>query len=355
MKEKKILILKMAGIAIASISLSLGSWLLTKRFRTENAEVNFKKQLARDSKVLREEGPKSDSEYVGALIRLGSVKDNIAKEKAIQEVNSGATTYKNAAANTLANFDDDETITALAKLAQDRDGQIRGEAYRAIAHHFSEKRLAVFEQLLANKTLDREERIAIYLSIGNTPFAERLRSNGMQPLLKFASEVNHPSGIAIRAINAAAGIDPRNTTFVELLRKNIKPTGNVTISLLALHHLAAIQDPWLKDHLKDFISAKDLSLRLATLQSIHQLCPKNRWEILEWLVNPAQSGGNLTRVALDEVKLMPGSEAVAFIKRIQEKKYLQSPELFSYLQNLSSALSAPDLKDPCESSGQIKR
>lgn len=347
MKNKNLKKIKIFSISLIAVTLSFSTWLLLKNTFHSNLENDYRKQIAHDAEILRKEGPKNESEYAGALIRLGSMKDKNALTKAIFDARSNSQALKSAAANALGFFDDSDATSTLSKLSEDPDTQVRIQAFRALGNHYSEIRYSILQNSLSRNQLEIDEKVAIYQGLSKGPISEKLRATGIQDLLKYASSSNEPSGASIRALIAAVSLAPKNQQLIEFLRKNSKPAGNLNLSVFAVRHLSAIGDPWLKDHLNDLITTQDLPLRIATLQSIHLVCPRDRWEIIESLMKTGKEDVNFVKAVIEEISTMPGEDAARFIKRLETQKLVTSPELNAHLQRVSQKINTKDVKDPC--------
>lgn len=348
MKNKKLNHIKLFVTPLIITTLIFAAWIVLKKSNRNNIESDFKKQVAHDAEMIRKEGPKNESEYAGALIRLGSMKDAKARTQAITDAHSNSQAIKSAAANALGFFDDDEAIATLSQLTEDPDTQVRIQAYRALGNHSSEKRHSILQNSLTRTHLEVDEKVAIYQGLSRGPISEKLRNSGLQDLLKYANNLNEPYGSSIRALIAAISLAPKNPQLIEFLRRNLKPTGNFNLSVFAVRHLSAIADPWLRDHLNELISTKDIPLRIATVQSIHLVCPKDRWAILESLMKTEKEDTNFIKVMIEEISLMPGEDATRLLKRIADQKLTTNPELNAYLQKANQKVSAQNAKDPCD-------
>jgi hypothetical protein len=201
----------------------------------------------------------------------------------------------------------------------------------------------MIDELLANKKLSDEEQIALRESyFRNAPDAAT-KAKAIASLQHLAYN-GTPSLMSAAALKMCE-IAPENEVTKEVLHKKIAEGTDGRVMGVGIRLLASQQDEWIKTRLGTLASHPDSLVRKAVIQSLHRICPANRWTILNQII-AAETDASVIEVAVDEPLIMPEPEAEVFYTKALEAPKVKEYALARVKANRDK-LHAEHTPDPC--------
>ena len=293
------------------------------------------------------ENPKaSESELYGAMIRLAQKSDPVAKKVALEKKSSASPLIREGCAVALGYFEEPTTISALMGLLGDKESKVRVRAIEALSSHWTQERQNALDGLLKSSDRSVQEKIAIYASLAKISPKPEARANALAALLKIA---RGGPGIVDYNANLAASelmtLAPKDQAVADMLRDIVKKGGRPEISIVALRHLAASGDVWMRTNIAQLSKSPDIQIRLAAIQSIHMSCPDDRWEILKSVLSFERESA-VIQSAIVELMIMRGPQAKIIVNEISETRKFGSEDSFE-LKKAAAEIKNTGPNDPC--------
>ena len=293
------------------------------------------------------ENPKAtDAEIYGALVRLAQKSDPVAKKVALQKKSSSSALIREGCAVALGYFEDPTTVSALMGFLGDKESRVRVRTIEALSSHWTQERQNALDALLKSNDRTAQEKIAIYAALAKISPKPEGRAGAIEALLKIAKG---GPGIEDAGANLAASelmtLAPRDKAVADMLRDIVKKGGRPEISIVALRHLAASGDVWLRSNLAQLSKSPDIQVRLAAIQSIHMSCPDDRWDILKMVMSFERESAVLQSAFL-ELAIMKGPQAKALAEEIPEERKFGSEDSFA-LKKATAEIKSNKGIDPC--------
>lgn len=254
-------------------------------------------------------------EVFAALVRLAQQNDPVGLQEALSRQSSEVKVIREGVAAALGYYEDKDSLESLAQLLKDPERSVRIQAIYSLSRKQTPSREKLLNEVLNRKDLESDEKIASYASV-----LQFSRSNETKSAVigKMADEIQKSKDVnqKLQGILILTQSGVRDPKINELLRVILMDKSAQPLVPLAIRSLSVRQDPWLakEKNLLPFTKNKEAPVRSAILQSIHQLCPEKRWEILDNMFN-AETEPRVIRAAIEALRVMPGIEAETLAKR----------------------------------------
>ncbi len=248
----------------------------------------------------------------GAMIRLAQKQEEVARTEALKSATDKNGLLRGGAAQALGYFKDEEAIATLKKLLTDEQKSVRLFAVQGLGQRTDTLRNEELSGLLKDPNLDDEMRVEIYssqLKAATTPQQKEAAIGNLLTIAKAGEEqVNNE---ATQRLVTFAPDDPK---VVDLLRRKISAAKNERATAVGIRYLSSKNDPWIRDILKSLASHPSPMVRAAVIQSLHRVCPADRWKILDGFLANEKDQPTM-KLALEEPMFLMGEPAKEFLKK----------------------------------------
>lgn len=307
-------------------------------------EMDKVADIARADKATLLNRDAREPEIFGALVRLGQREEPLARQEAVKRAESSSKMIREGVANALGFFDDAESFEKLRKLVADPEKEVRIQALVALGRRPSDARRALLREIAARPGLSAEEKVAANSSLAKLGGKGGETSSSVAALMRIAL-TDHDDAAATRAASEAVSLAPRDPKVLEMLRSMLENEKREGIRSLGVRHLAVSRDPWMLKNYRRYLDNAEPGLRMAVVQSLHFLCPDDRWSTLDKVISGDRDKG-VVMAALQEPRFMPGNEAKALLQRLIAGGKLAREELTS-AQSTLAELEKSTAVDPC--------
>ncbi len=275
-----------------------------------NQIVTEEMQLEQDRDALRSSSATPNQVY-GAMIRLAQKNEDMARDAALKRATDENAFLRGGAAQALGHFDDNESKETLKTLLSDKESSVRLFAIQGLGAKTDNLREQELRALLSSPELFPMMEVEIYTSLLKSG-SEQTKDEALGALLRIASqgeEETHTEA-AQRLITLA----PENNRVLDLIRKKISAAKNERLTAVGTRYLSSRNDPWIRPILKTLSTHPSAMVRSAVVQSIHRVCPSDRWEILEKML-AREEDLNVQKLILEEPMYLMGDQAKAFLSK----------------------------------------
>lgn len=281
----------------------------------------------------------SDEKLVRALLLATRQGHPIARKKCIDLLQSTGSSIVvlQAAGFGLTRYIDPESDAILRAQLISAEIPVKLKIIEGLGETATSERLLMLQQHLEKAAISEQERLTVLTSI--------LRASKTHPsfgsekaLDEVLSSLSNLSSNSVEPIYMSIlNIAPNEPKVIEMVLREIKKDKNPVLVATGLKHLAGLGHPYAKENLSQFVSHIDAQVRAAAVHIIQFVCPKNRWEILDSLVDTESDEFVLaTMVSLG--KTLSENNSVSFLKSLLASGKLdpdQAKEVSEYLQNPS--------------------
>jgi len=339
-------------VIIALLVLVAGFFFAKKYFKDRDSSAphsndEYQIKLEEDRGILKkfksgsfaENGTGPDAFLVyGAMIRLGEVKDALAYEVAVKESESQENLYREAAAQTLGYYPEDEATEILVKLLGDRETSVKEFAAKGLGKAQDPKRLEKVRELLSAKNIPNAQRLPLLASYYQLA-SDDAKAWALSQIVKMTSETEIGDDAALLMVQIA----PESPSTTQVLQSKIEAGESVRVIGVGIRHLASQQDPWLPQNLARLSAHKSPLVRKAVIQSLHRNCPANRWDLMK-KISSAENDKSVIEVTIREAAVLSGHDAQAFLDSL--KKAELHPEALALLTEAKAQI-AKNSASPC--------
>ena len=287
-----------------------------------------------------------EDEVAEALVRMGELGEEIARQEAIKRSKDSSPVVRMGCAGALGYFRDSSSLATLLELSKDRDPGVKSHALRSIGQSWQDRPKEALEALIQKAALKPIELVELYSGlIQSKGVAPELKHQAIQKIVALVENQEGDSSSRFEAISQLMSVAPENPVLLNSLREELHAHLDSALSRMGLRHLAQVGDPWMAKNMKGFLHAKDRETRLVAVQAIPQVCPKDRFELLEGVLRN-EKDPLILKAALEAPALMPGPGSVGFLNRViasegmTEEKTMEVRELLFRVQHNYSV-------DPC--------
>lgn len=275
-------------------------------------------QRQKDLDVLQS-GTGRPHEIYGAMIRLAQKQEEIARKEALKRASDESQFLRGGAAQALGYFSDSEAQAALKKLLSDPDKSVRHFAIQGLGTRTDSLGESDLLKLLEGSNQDDETKVVIYSSLLKAASTQQRKDAAVSNLLKIAYSGEGEAATA--AAQKLVSQVPENPQVVDLIRKKISESKNEKVMASGIRYLSSKNDPWIRDALNRLVGHPSPMVRSAVIQSLHRVCPPDRWKMLDQFLQNEKEEPVL-KLVLEEPMFLLGEPAVEFLK-----KALASPKL----------------------------
>jgi HEAT repeat protein len=335
------------GVLIV-LGLVAGGLLLSSKQKPPAAKVAKDGVMTEDMQLEADRAALASSsstptQIYGAMIRLAQKQEKIAHDEALKQAKSENSLLRGGAAQALGYFDDEESMGALKTLLSDKEKSVRLFAVQGLGQKSAKLRESELEALLKSEDLDPEMKVEIQSSLLKAG-SETAQASAKEALLSIAKEGEE--NVNTEAAQRLVTIIPEDTQVIDLMRRKISAAKNERLTAVGTRYLSARGDPWIRDVLKTLSHHPSPMVRAAVIQSLHRVCPKDRWELLNGFLEKEQDPSTM-RLALEEPMFLLGQPAVTFLEKAVASKTLTSDQVKIAEESLKKvkASSGPELCD----------
>jgi HEAT repeat protein len=305
---------KLIGVLVVILVIAAGAWfyLKNKPAKTEvtgNQIVTEEMQLEQDRDALSSSSSTPNQIY-GAMIRLAQRKEDVARDAALKRATDENAFLRGGAAQALGFFDDNESKAALKELLNDKEVSVRRFAIQGLGAKTegqSEQEL----RALLSASPDPMTEVEIYTSLYKAG-SEQAKEDALGNLLRIAGAGEDEANT--EAAQRLVTIAPDNNRVLDLIRKKISAAKNERLTAVGTRYLSARNDPWIRPVLKILMTHPSAIVRSAVVQSIHRVCPPDRWEILDKMM-AREEDLNIQKLILEEPIYLGGAKAKSFLEK----------------------------------------
>lgn len=312
--------------------------------KSQSGTVNdeYSRTLDGDRETLRnfQNGSEKDEYKIyGAMIRLGEVRDERAYKIAIDMAKSESRLRREGAAQTLAYYTKGDATELLVELLSDSEPSVKEFAARGLGQVHDPARLEKVEELLKSNALSATQRLNLLSSFyllsdiaGKTWAVDQMTS--------LASSLDTSEAATLLLVQIA----PEDKATTQLLYKKIEEGSSERVLGVGIRHLASRQDPWMAQNLAKFARHSSPIVRKAVIQSLHRICPSDRWSLLTKMID-SETDKSTIEVSIREAALLSGPEAKKFIDDISTHNLHHEAEVL--IVEVKKQLAADQNASPC--------
>lgn len=259
-----------------------------------------------------------------AAIQLAEVKDPLALEAALRLKQSPSRYFREGAAQSLGYFETADAFKALKDLTADQETSVRAFAIQALGRSSNDERRNALEDLDEKGGLSDEELIALNDGRFKAAKTNEDREAVLANLAKLTNDKK--ASLSSRAALKMVEIAPENSLTRDVLHRKISENVDAPVMGTGIRTLSSQRDPWISPKLETLASHESPLVRKAVVQSLHRICPANRWAILS-AVAQHETDPSVIEVVLDEALLIPDKNAETFLESLQSLPLVKKYEL----------------------------
>lgn len=226
--------------------------------------------------------------YRDALMNLAKAQHPAALKAALTQRKARSVLRRMTVAEALGYFPDDVALEAILELLQDRSETVRVRALRGLAHFSSPRRVQILQdRARAGERLPVYERAAVYESLLSVSRSKRDRERAIEYLADYAAKGTDPDhdNAAFKLATEA----PRSLESVFALKQKLFKTKNKKLKAIAIRNLKTLDPKWLAPRLIRLSKDRRPLVQVAVIHALPDVCPKNRWLILEEVLKRTQN------------------------------------------------------------------
>lgn len=294
--------------------------------KNENNFSNFNEQVLSDKQKIKfwiENQPTEVSlkDLGNALVRVAQSGDEKTEEWMVLFSQQKNSELKISAAKAAGYLQNKKSIFVLKALTQDSDAEVRAISWRGLGKSTSPEAKRWLESKGMKEFKNTKEHIEwLGAQLNRNPTNKKIQALSKFIFVENNNEVQKElKRLAFERLLVGA---PKSIKTQEILQKIIYSGKDSKMIAASIRHLAVFKNEWLNNSLKWLLIHENESVRAASVQSIHRLCPPNYWKMLKDVWD--KDSITLKRVVLKEVQVLPGPEAISFLKTIRKNL---NPEL----------------------------
>ena len=337
---------------MVSVLFIIGAFLIFKnRINWEINKNNFEAQRVHqkeiDLEMINHADQADPAAVYGASIRLSIKPTDHVRKKMIELIKSKNSQVRAGAAFFLVNQNDPESLAAVKIILKDPDVVVRENIARGFNYNPIPERAAIIREFLASGALTDSERIHAFSALHRSVPTQDEKGVILKQLIEFATQEKNPY-LSQLSILELCNLAPQNEKVLDLLRKSVQKKVKA-ITAVAIKTLAVKRDPWITENVEKLAFDSDLDVRHAIVESLHFLCPINRWTIIEKGFRDEKQLALKKEIWLSEAEKMPGTQASEFYNRLIKsyKEDRMSEELAAVHASFNS-MKKSSFKDPCQ-------
>lgn len=265
----------------------------------------------------------------------------MALKAAQQLVRSESKLLREAAAQALGYFDDGDILPSAEVLFNDKEESVRVFAIESLGEASSPTRLSKIEELSQKKNLGSSETVAVKAVLYRLRTTPQEKERELTQLVGLARHSNPELSkkAALRAIQLAGD----SKVVAPVMREAVRNGNDDTVKSLSIRTLANLRDPMIAERLPELIKDKSKNVRVAAVQTIHRICPSNRWSILAQVVKKDQDEFVVSR-ALEEMSFLERTKAHETLSQLATDREL-TPAKMQMVQLMKSEIDKkPEVK-----------
>jgi HEAT repeat protein len=266
----------------------------------------------------------SEGLVYAAVIRLGQDGEPLAFEVAKKLVNHKSKLLREGAAQALGYFSDAEVLPLFAQLIADQEESVRVFAVEGLSEASSPARIQEVEQRLRDQNLGSVERVAVRASLYRMRQVPKEKETELAALVGLTKKADPilVNKASIKAIQIA----PKEKIVKDLMTDSVKWGKDVSVKALSIRMLANANDPWIKSKLSDLVQDKSSMVKIAAIQSVHRICPENRWSILSHVIK-REGDEKVVGLALEEAGMLERTKANEIFTQLKATKELNQKRI----------------------------
>jgi|GEM_PF-4830438 len=246
--------------------------------------------LKRDYDTLRGEDSDTPVQQVAiALYRLNSYRLPEGQSEALKRVSDSRPQIRSAVAEALAMSGlKGESLEAMNRLVSDSDESVRVAALTALTKSADPKRSEVLAHARVNASKSPREELLIHGGLyGVTQGPEK--EEHLKEILKALDSKADASGKSDNAAIAFAlktllRMSPTDSASMDRLQAAFAdPTTPKEMLPTLYRYLVRVRSDFLRKRFSQDVRSEFVALRVTALNSMLELCPSDRWSILQWL------------------------------------------------------------------------
>ena len=335
------------GVAVVIVVLSSVRYLMrhpSSGVPTSTNDVNSPEQTLLSDRDSLKKKDVSDYELVGALIRLAVHHDPGVRDELNQRMKSPSKIIRSGVADATGYYDDDAAVKALEILLSDPEETVRLGAMTGLSHRRNTSREKLIIQHLNGKHDEPLERIEAYSALLSASGSAEVRSGALKHLYELV-QAKKP-GFSHTAAVKMMGLAPMDAQTLHMVRSAVESGTDIQLESDAIRHLAGFDAAWIRSRVEGLRKSPHPEIRTAIVQSMHGICPKDRWLILKSMVETEKDPGVLDTL-VQEAQSMPGQGATDYLNWIRTTYSGKNNSLIAAASMSLARLKNTKSQDPC--------
>lgn len=275
-----------------------------------------------------------ENEIYGAVIRLGQVGDNTALEVAKKLVANESRLLREGAAQALSYFPDQNILKEVDVLLKDKEESVRVFAIEGLSVLKSQEREKMAEEKQKQSDLSTNEKVAVLGSLYKLRSQNEKQKKDLENLLGLAvgSDKTLSQKASLKAMQIAFEAKP----VKEMMIEKVKNSKDETVKTVAIRNLANANDPWLREKLLELSQNPNPAIKIAAIQSLHRVCPENRWQIIENIIKKEKEE-SIVNHALEELLFIERAKSLMLLTKLSKDKDI-SPVRLKTLESYAAEI-----------------
>ena len=280
-----------------------------------------------------------------ALVRLAQMRDPTALKEAIKRAQDKSEWVRAGCAEALGYYEDAKAQNLLFQLLKDQSQMVRVKALKGLGLRRDEKNKAYLQRVLTDAKLSFPEFVeasASFVKIAQQPQEKIPVLEKLVQRSVLEADLNN----RFNGLTSAAGLGPTEEFLIKALNAELTKNEAPRIMEMSIRHLAAVQPNEMRERVLNLKNHPESGVRLAVVQTLHLVCPSERWAILgEILMNEKDS--LVWNDAVREIVLMPAPEGKRILEQLMKNDSL-SGEQKKTISTAQRQLAATKARDFCE-------
>ena len=274
----------------------------------------------------------------GALTRLAQLKgDEETLQMVLKKQESSSVLVRKGVAEALGYFSQPQSEDHLLKMLEDPELDVRAAAIKALGQKKSDVRKQALLDLYARvDDLHDKEKTALYSSLIKQIERVSGKEKMVDSILSILESSEEPQ-VLREAADVLVKIAPGSSKAQKFFEKTIQKGKDTELGQKGIYFLASVKSNWIKENIEELVFSDEELFRVAAIQSLSQVCPANRYELIKKSLIKEESKVVLD-IILQSVQMMRDE------KMMQTIGELSQTQLSEYAYTTQQNLLNPELE-----------